>query len=153
MLNKDNIPAICSILQKSFKGRKSLDNLGLIDGKMGLCINLFFIGKALNNSELTDYAHTMLNEIFSRVNSNKDFSFSFGLSGIGWGVEHVVLYSLQMLPNITYKSILLLYITLITCINTSNAQHPDISDPPYYCLTPLELGGKWGYVDDAGKWI
>ena len=54
--------------------------------------------------------------------------------------------------KIRIHRILLLYIVLITCTNTSNAQHPDRDTPLKLCLTPLKLGGKWGYVDDAGKW-
>lgn len=66
------------------------NDAGLIGGKMGLCINVYELGKAFNDEELIALGDNMLDDVFSLIQTETTVDFSSGILGIGWGIEHLV---------------------------------------------------------------
>lgn len=69
-----------------------LDDLGLMHGKMGICIFFYHLAKKTNDKTYKDYAGELLDEIFEEINFKNQISWDFenGMAGIGWGVEYLV---------------------------------------------------------------
>jgi len=80
----------CNLARKAFRNSRSIKNIGLFDGRMGLCINLFVLGNSHNDAAMIKMANTLFDRLLSEMISTKDISFINGLSGIGWGIEHLV---------------------------------------------------------------
>jgi glycosyltransferase len=67
-----------------------IKNPGLLNGKMGISIFFFHLARQTGNPIYESYAGELLEQIFKNIDINTSASFSSGLSGIGWGVEHLV---------------------------------------------------------------
>jgi hypothetical protein len=68
---------------------KRESQIGLFQGKMGACIYFYFRGRATSNPDYTQFADTLLNEIYSQVSKNSPADFGSGLAGIGWGITYL----------------------------------------------------------------
>jgi len=77
---------LCDWITKSYK----MQNIGLLNGKMGVCLFYFKAGKTLKNKKYTQYAETLLDEIYESLSIDSPTNFSQGLSGIGWAIEYLV---------------------------------------------------------------
>ena len=66
-----------------------IDNLGLMHGKMGICIYFFHLARDTSNSIYEDYAEELIDEIFEEINTSTPLDFENGLAGIGWGIEYL----------------------------------------------------------------
>lgn len=79
------------IAAKAFQRRNFISDLGLIGGKMGLCINLYEIARFTNDDTMEKMADCLMDEIYSAINNaTTSWYFKDGLAGIGWGIEHLV---------------------------------------------------------------
>lgn len=67
-----------------------IDNIGLLNGKMGIAIFFFHYGRYSNNNVYTDYAGELIDEIYEEINTNTPTDFDNGLTGIAWGIEYLV---------------------------------------------------------------
>ena len=67
-----------------------IDNLGLLNGKMGIAIFLFQYSRYLKNKMFELYAGELIDEIYEEINVNTPVTFADGLTGIGWGIEYLV---------------------------------------------------------------
>lgn len=67
-----------------------IDNLGLMHGKMGICIFFYHLARKTNNKIYEDYAGELLDEITEEINEQTPWDFENGLAGIGWGIEYLV---------------------------------------------------------------
>ncbi len=67
-----------------------IDNLGLMHGKMGIAIYFFYLARQAQNPIYEDYAGELLDEIYNEISASTSFDFENGLTGIGWGIEHLV---------------------------------------------------------------
>ena len=67
-----------------------IDNLGLLNGKMGIAIFFFHLARETKNSIYEDYAGELIDEIYEEINLNTPLDFENGLAGIGWGIEYLV---------------------------------------------------------------
>jgi hypothetical protein len=67
-----------------------IDNLGLLNGKMGIAIFFYHYSRYTQNKIFEDYAGELIDEIYEEINVNTPINFSDGLTGIGWGVEYLV---------------------------------------------------------------
>jgi len=67
-----------------------IDNIGLLNGKMGIAIFFFHYARFVNNKIFEDYAGELIDEIYEEINTNTLVDFANGLTGIGWGIEYLV---------------------------------------------------------------
>lgn len=64
--------------------------LGLYHGKMGIVLFFVYYSRYTEKEMYTDYAREILNDIVEKIHQNMNYSFEFGLCGIGWGVAHLI---------------------------------------------------------------
>lgn len=67
-----------------------IDNLGLLNGKMGIAIFFYHYSRYTQNKIFEDYAGELIDEIYEEINVNTPVNFADGLTGIGWGIEYLV---------------------------------------------------------------
>lgn len=67
-----------------------IDNLGLLNGKMGISIFFYHLARKTGNPIYEDYAGELIDEIYEDINLNTPLDFANGLAGIGWGIEYLV---------------------------------------------------------------
>jgi hypothetical protein len=89
MINKinDRLQRIANalLLNASF-----IDNLGLLNGKMGIAIFFYHCARYTGNQIYEHYAGELIDEIYNEINRNTPVDFANGLIGIGWGIEYLV---------------------------------------------------------------
>jgi hypothetical protein len=66
------------------------DNIGLLNGKMGISIFFYNYARYTGNKVFEDHAGDLIDEIYEEINTNTPVDFANGLTGIGWGIEHLV---------------------------------------------------------------
>jgi hypothetical protein len=66
------------------------DNIGLLNGKMGIAIFFYQYSRYTLNKIYEDYAGELIDEIYEEINTNIPVDFANGLTGIGWGIEYLV---------------------------------------------------------------
>lgn len=64
--------------------------LGLAEGKMGLCIYFFCIGRMENNPQYIQSAEKLLRDIFNNIKNVNTIDLEEGLSGIGLGIHFLI---------------------------------------------------------------
>lgn len=67
-----------------------IDNLGLLNGKMGIAIFFYHYSRYTENKIFEDYAGELIDEIYEEINTTTPVDFANGLTGIGWGIEYLV---------------------------------------------------------------
>ena len=67
-----------------------IDNLGLLNGKMGIAIFFYRYGRYSENKIFTDYAGELIDEIYEEISTTTTVDFANGLTGIGWGIGYLV---------------------------------------------------------------
>jgi hypothetical protein len=67
-----------------------IDNIGLLNGKMGIAIFFYQYSRYINDMVYSDYAGELIDEIYQEINSGTNVSFEDGLTGIGWGIEYLI---------------------------------------------------------------
>jgi len=67
-----------------------IDNLGLLNGKMGIAIFFYQYSRYTGSKIFGDYAGELIDEIYEEININTPVDFANGLTGIGWGIEYLV---------------------------------------------------------------
>ncbi|MDX8337542.1 lanthionine synthetase LanC family protein [Draconibacterium sp. IB214405] len=67
-----------------------IDNIGLLNGKMGIAICFFQLARTTNESVYYDYAGELIDEIYDELSIETTLDFENGLAGIGWGIEYLV---------------------------------------------------------------
>ena len=66
------------------------DNIGLLNGKMGIAIFFYQYSRYTDNKVYDDYAGELIDEIFEEISRSTPVGFPNGLMGIGWGIEFLV---------------------------------------------------------------
>jgi hypothetical protein len=66
------------------------DNLGLLNGKMGIAIFFYQYSRYTKSKIFEDFAGELIDEIYEEINTNTSADFTNGLTGIGWGIEYLV---------------------------------------------------------------
>jgi len=66
------------------------DNLGLLNGKMGIAIFFYQYARYTGNKVYENYAGELIDEIYGEINNSTPVGFANGLMGIGWGIEYLV---------------------------------------------------------------
>lgn len=66
-----------------------IDNIGLLNGKMGIAIAFFHLSRKTGNSLYENYAGELIDEIYNEISTSTPWNFADGLAGIGWGIEYL----------------------------------------------------------------
>ena len=70
---------------------RTTKNIGLLNGKMGICIYFFHLARETGNIEHQEFAEKLIDEVYEEVGKNQTLpDFENGLAGIAWGIEHLV---------------------------------------------------------------
>ena len=67
-----------------------LNNIGLLDGKMGISLFFFHYSSYSKKKLYKQFAEELLDEIYSEIHTDTPPYFDTGLSGIAWGIEYLV---------------------------------------------------------------
>jgi hypothetical protein len=67
-----------------------IDNLGFLDGKMGVAVFFYHYAKLTKNKVYLDYAGKLIDEIYEEISQATPVNFASGLTGIAWGIEYLV---------------------------------------------------------------
>ena len=67
-----------------------IDNLGLLNGKMGICIFFYHLARKTKSKIYEEFAGELLDEIYDEISIHTPLDFENGLTGIGWGIEYLV---------------------------------------------------------------
>ena len=122
-----------------------IDNIGLLNGKMGIAIFFYRYGRYSNIKVYTDYAGELIDEIYEEINLNTSTDFTDGLTGIGWGIEYLIENkfvdadsdeALSEIDNAVYRNML----NNPLLIDNGN----DLFDYGLYCISRLK-----GHQNDA----
>ena len=69
---------------------QNIDNLGLMNGKMGVALFLYCYARHSSQPAYNDQADDLLDELFAALRLNLPHSLVNGLSGIGIGLNHLI---------------------------------------------------------------
>lgn len=67
-----------------------MNDLGLLNGKMGISIAFFHLFRETGNAVYENYAGELIDEIYEEINVSSSWNFADGLAGIGYGIEYLV---------------------------------------------------------------
>ena len=67
-----------------------IDNLGLLNGKIGIAIFFYKYARYTDNKTYEDFAGDLIDEIYEEISTNTPVDFANGLTGIGWGIEYLI---------------------------------------------------------------
>lgn len=85
---------ICSHLQRItntlLRNAGFIDNIGLLNGKMGFAVFLFHCARFLKDDQYEEKAMKIMEEIQSKINIHTPCCYSSGLCGIGAGIEYLI---------------------------------------------------------------
>lgn len=66
------------------------NNLGLLNGKMGIAIFFYHYALYTQDEQYREFADDLIDEVYEDIKKNTPIDFANGLTGIGWGVEYLV---------------------------------------------------------------
>lgn len=69
---------------------KSLSNIGLANGKMGIALYFFYLSRYKNDPFYERFALELLDDIAEAIDLNTSIDFENGITGIGWAIEHLL---------------------------------------------------------------
>ncbi len=76
---------------KRIMQKPSIEDISLMSGSIGVTLFLFYYARYAKNSEAESKAFELIEEAFEQISSDEILpSFSGGLAGIGWTIEHLV---------------------------------------------------------------
>ncbi len=86
--SNDRLNIITDLISKNIS---ATDNPGLFNGKMGICIFLFWAGRKKNYPKYNDLAESLIDQILESLGDNLiQIDLENGLAGIACGIEHLV---------------------------------------------------------------
>lgn len=68
----------------------SSDNIGLFDGKTGIALVFYIIGRKQANNVLTSFGDKLLENIIGNINKSLSYNLHSGLCGIGWIIDFLL---------------------------------------------------------------
>lgn len=70
---------------------QNVDDIGLLDGRMGIALFLYYYSRFSGQEEWKDLGFTLLEGIFDQIETDEvPHTFCEGLAGIGWGLTHLI---------------------------------------------------------------
>lgn len=73
------------MLQGSF-----VNNIGLLNGKMGIAIFFFHYAKTTKNKLFEKFGGELIDEIYEQIHKKSPIEFDNGLAGIAWGIKYML---------------------------------------------------------------
>jgi hypothetical protein len=67
-----------------------INNLGLLNGKMGVAIFFYHYSVYSGNYAYKDFAKDLISDIYQEINGETPIDFANGLTGIGWSLKYLV---------------------------------------------------------------
>jgi len=67
-----------------------INDVGLVNGKMGIAIAFYMFGRNTNNPTYSNYAHYLIDNIVDSITTSTTYGFENGLCGLGWGIEYLL---------------------------------------------------------------
>lgn len=67
-----------------------LQNIGLLNGKLGIAIFFYKYSRYIQNDLYSDFAGELIDEIYAEIHTGYPTDFENGLSGIAWGMEYII---------------------------------------------------------------
>lgn len=68
----------------------SIENLGLVHGKMGVVLYFYILSRVKNNKVFADFAKDLLDNVVESLHDKLPLDFEEGIIGIGWAVEYLI---------------------------------------------------------------
>lgn len=68
----------------------SIDDIGLLHGKMGIVLYFFHLGRAKDNNVFTVFAEELLDNVIEPFHESLPIDFKKGITGIAWAVEYLI---------------------------------------------------------------
>ena len=68
----------------------ALDNIGLMNGKMGIAVFFYHLFRKESNLPYKEFADLLIDEVTQGINEGMPLNFENGLSGICWGMEYLI---------------------------------------------------------------
>src|SRR5690554_535767 len=69
----------------------AMEGLGLLNGKMGVCLYFFYLARETGKSEHLIFAETLLDEVYEAIQHQPiACGFGDGLAGISWALAHLI---------------------------------------------------------------
>lgn len=68
----------------------SMYNTGILNGKTGICIYFYHLGRLKDNDTYTRFAETLLDDVIDSLALGLSVDFRNGITGIGWAIEHFI---------------------------------------------------------------
>ena len=65
-------------------------NLGLLDGKMGICIFFYLYARQTGSKLYEELGGYLLDEIYKEIAQSASIGFAKGLCGVAWGIEYLI---------------------------------------------------------------
>lgn len=66
------------------------NNLGLMNGKMGIAIFFYHLSRYTKRKIYDDFAGELVDEIYREIHNHYPSDFKNGLCGIAWGIEYLI---------------------------------------------------------------
>lgn len=85
----DKQPILGKIVQHLIFHTSSMSDLGLLSGKMGVCIFFYRYARYTGIKRYDDFAGELLDEIYGETGTGIARDFENGLAGICWGIEYL----------------------------------------------------------------
>jgi hypothetical protein len=80
---------LSKIIEKLLHVAPFIKKDGLLNGKMGIVILLYYYSRYKNDSVSNNYADILLDEIVQNISIDLESDFGDGLLGIAWGINHL----------------------------------------------------------------
>lgn len=68
----------------------STNDLGLLTGKIGICIFFYRYSIFTKKKHYSDFAGELIDELYDEIHIDYSRSFNKGLAGIAWGIEYLI---------------------------------------------------------------
>jgi lantibiotic modifying enzyme len=86
---REKLSEIADVLLKNTG--KLNNNIGIMGGKAGIVLFLFYYARMTREEKYVDFAHQLINEMFDEINNEASIhTLAGGLAGVGWMMEHLV---------------------------------------------------------------
>ncbi|MCD8178554.1 MAG: hypothetical protein LUE98_14480 [Tannerellaceae bacterium] len=89
-LIKENSALTNAILHQSILNAELVNNNGIYGGKMGKVLFFCYYAKHSNNELYIEFADEILDKVVETLSPLNGIGFAYGLSGIGWGILHLM---------------------------------------------------------------
>lgn len=87
---KDKQLTLTKVVQHLMLHTSSMSDLGLLSGKMGVCIFFYKYAFHSGTKRYADFAGELMDEIYSEISTDILRDFGKGLAGICWGIEYLI---------------------------------------------------------------